>query len=58
MQEIQVWSLSRREWRPTPVFFAEEFRGQRSLAGYSPWGRKELDMAEQLTHLKEKKTNW
>ena len=24
--------------------------GQRSLAGYSPWGRKMLDMTEQLTH--------
>ena len=22
--------------------------GQRSLAGYSPWGHKELDMTEQL----------
>ena len=22
----------RREWQPTPVFFAEEFHGQRSLA--------------------------
>ena len=22
--------------------------GQRSLVGYSPWGRKELDMTEQL----------
>ena len=25
-----------------------ECYGQRSLAGYSPWGRKELDMTEQL----------
>ena len=23
---------------------------QRSLAGYSPWGRKELDTMKQLTH--------
>ena len=23
--------------------------GQRNLAGYSPWGRKELDMTEQLS---------
>ena len=23
-----------------------EFHGQRSLLGYSPWGRKELDMTE------------
>ena len=27
-----------------------EFHGQRSLAGYSPWGLKELDKTEQLTH--------
>ena len=27
---------------------AGEFYGQRSLTGYSPWGRKELDMTEQL----------
>ena len=39
----------RREWQPTPVFLAGEFRGQRSLVGYSPWGHKELDMTEQLT---------
>ena len=26
------------------------FRGQRSLVGYSPWGCKELDMTEWLTH--------
>ena len=28
---------------PTPVFLPEESHGQRSLAGYSPWGIKELD---------------
>ena len=26
-----------------------EFHGQRSLAGYSPWGRKESDTAERLS---------
>ena len=30
----------RREWLPTPVFLPEEFPGQRSLVGYSPWGRR------------------
>ena len=29
--------------QPTPVFLSGEFHGQRSLAGYSPWDRKELD---------------
>ena len=28
-----------------------KFLGQRSLAGYSPWGCEELEMTEQL-HLK------
>ena len=38
----------RRKWLPTPVFLPGELYGQRSLAGYSPWGSKELDMTEQL----------
>ena len=41
----------RREWLPTPVFLPEELRGQGSLAGHSPWGHKESDTAEQLTHI-------
>ena len=59
MQETQVWSWVwkvpwRRAWQPTPVFLPGESHGQRSLAGYSPWGHKELDMTqldttEQLT---------
>ena len=39
-----------REWQPTLVFLPEEFHGQRSLEGYSPWGRKESDMTERITH--------
>ena len=38
----------RRAWQPIPVFLPGEFHRQRSLAGYSPWSRKELDMTEQL----------
>ena len=38
----------RRKWKPTPVFLPGEFHGQRSLMGYSPWGRKESDMTELL----------
>ena len=30
----------RRAWQPTPVFLSGESHGQRSLAGYSPWGRR------------------
>ena len=33
----------RRKWQPTPIFLPGEFHGQRSLAGYSSWGCKELD---------------
>ena len=40
----------RREWPPTPVFWPGESHGQRSLVGYSPWGHKEPDTTEQLTH--------
>ena len=39
-----------RKWQPTPVFLPGESHGQRSLEGYSPWGRKESDTTEQLTH--------
>ena len=30
----------RREWRLLPVFLPREFHRQRSLVGYSPWGRR------------------
>ena len=39
----------RREWLRIPVFLPGEFHGQRSLAGYSSWGHKELDTTEWLT---------
>ena len=38
----------RRKWQPTPVFFPGTAHGGRSLVGYSPWGRKELDTTERL----------
>ena len=36
----------RRAWKPTLVFLPGEFHGQRSLAGYNPWGHTESDMTE------------
>ena len=39
-----------REWQPTPLVLPGEFLGQRSLVGYSPWGCKELDTTERLSH--------
>ena len=57
IQETWVQSLGwagrspgERAWQPTPVFFPGESHGQRSLASYSPWGHKELDTTERLTH--------
>ena len=38
----------RRKWQPTPVFLPGESQGQRSLVGYSPWGREESGMTERL----------
>ena len=32
-----------------PGFWPGEFHGQRSLAGYSPWGCKESDTTESVT---------
>ena len=34
-----------------PVFLSGKFHGWRSLVGYSPWGRRESDMTEQLQFL-------
>ena len=55
MQETWVQFLGRKdpqrkEWLPTPVLLPREFHGQWSLADYSPWGHKELDTTEELTH--------
>ena len=41
----------RRGWQPTPVFLPGESHGQRSVAGYSPWGGKELDMTKVTEHM-------
>ena len=38
----------KRKWKPTLVFLPGKSHGQRSLAGYSPWGHKESDMTERL----------
>ena len=37
---------SPRAWQPNPVFLPGEYHGQRSLAGYSPYGHKESDTNE------------
>ena len=48
MQETRVQSLGqedpleKKKWQPTPVFLPRKSHGQRSLAGYSPWGHKSV----------------
>ena len=52
LQENCVWVGKipwRREWLLTPVFLPGDSHGQRSLAGYSPWGHKESDTTERST---------
>ena len=39
----------RGDWQSTAVFLAGGFHGQKSLAGYSLWGCKELDTTERLS---------
>ena len=40
----------RRTWQSTSVFLPGKSHGQRRLAGYSPWGRKEADTTEVTEH--------
>ena len=54
MQETWIWFLAREDTLekgklPTPVLLPKEFHGQKSPAGYSTWGHKELDMTERLS---------
>ena len=53
VQETQVQALDQEdsleeEMTTTPVFLPGKFHGQKSLAGYSPWGHKELDMTKHV----------
>ena len=41
----------RRAWKPTPVLLPGEAHEQRSLAGYSSWGRKESCKTEATEHI-------
>ena len=53
VQETQVQSLGwedplEKGMATHPAFLLGEFHGQRSLVGFSPWGRQESDTTEQL----------
>ena len=43
-------SPGERKWQTTSIFLPGESYGQRSLAGYSPWGHKESAMTEADEH--------
>ena len=50
------WS---RKWEATPVFLPGESHGQKSLVGYTPWCRKELDKTEWLSmHTHTRVSSW
>ena len=52
MQETWVWALGQEdplEMASTLVILPGEFRRQKSLVGYRPWGGEELNTAERLT---------
>ena len=42
---MHIWG---KKWQATPVFLPGESHGWRSLVGYTPWGREELDTTERL----------
>ena len=44
---IPGWGRSPGEENVNPVFLPGKCHGQKSLVGYSPWGRKESDMTEE-----------
>ena len=48
----------RRAQQPTPVFLPGKSHGQRSLAGYSLWGCKALDMTERLSPHAQVRALW
>ena len=63
LQDMQVRSLGQedprsRKWQRTPVFLSGKFHGWRSLAGYSPLSRKELDTVKHAQRQLFKLTNF
>ena len=42
---VDCW---RKKWQPTPVPLPGKSHEQRSMVGYSPWGRKESNTTERL----------
>ena len=58
VREMQIKSTVGLWWPPTQVCLPGEFHGQRSLAGYSPWGLKELGTWLSGCHSLTQLHNW
>ena len=48
----------RRKGQSTPVILPGKSQGQRSLAGYSPWGHKESDTTLRLNNIDNPSSNY
>ena len=48
VQKHQFFGAQRRQWHPTPVLLPGKSHRWRSLVGYNPLGREELDTTEWL----------
>ena len=57
VQSLSLEDPWKMKWQPTPVFLPAETHGQRSLAGYSPFGCKESDTTKQLSMQHKYKIN-
>ena len=60
-KNVEKWRLSwinshipPSKWQSTPALLPGKSHGQRSLIGYSPWGRKELDTTVRLHFLSKR----
>ena len=50
VQSLDLKDSLEKEMATLPVFLPGESHGQKSLAGCSPWGHKELDRTEATQH--------
>ena len=54
-----VWKIPwRRKWQPTPVLLPGKSHGERSMAGYSPWGRKTLSNSSTAVRVRSWARDW
>ena len=49
VKNLPAMQERRRQWHPTLVLLPGKSHGRRSLVGYSPWGREELDTLRNFT---------